>query len=161
MPEYRPCIATEYVNKLSPSESLQCRIKVNPEEVKHNAIFHHWSERFWTIGQSSMIGRYAGGQMSQTVGIVEYEDGTIHEHTLNEIQFTDGMFEKFRKNKKDDWILLTEDLSSYPKTNEHVLFKTTDGRIFYGIYGENSGWLTEIEEGTVMIIKGVFEWRKI
>lgn len=36
-----------------------------------------------------MIGGHAAGQMSQTVAIVEYEDGTVHEHYPSEIQFTD------------------------------------------------------------------------
>lgn len=161
MSEYRPCIVTEYINKLSPSESLTCRIEVNPKEVKRNAIFHHWSERFWTIGQSPMIGGYAGGQMSQTFGIVEYEDGTIHEHTPNEIQFTDGMAEKFRKNKKGGWNIITESKDSYPKTNEHVLFKTKDGRIFYGICGLDLDWSIEIEEEIIKIIKDVVEWKEI
>lgn len=161
MPEYRPCVVTEYVNKLSPFDSLKSRVKAKPEEVKHNAIFHRWSERFWTIGQSSMIGGYAGGQMSQTVGIVEYEDGTIHEHMPNDIQFKDGMFEKFWENKKDDWILLTELLNSYPKTNEHVLFKTKDGRIFYGICGVDLDWSIEIKEEIIAIIKDVVAWREI
>lgn len=161
MPEYRPCVVTEYVNKLSPSDSLKSRVKVKSEEVKHNAIFHHWSERFWTIGQSPMIGGYAGGQMSQTVGIVEYEDGTIHEHLPNKIQFTDGMFEKFRENKKDGWTFLTEELDSYPKTNDYVLFRTIDGGVYYGNYGTDLYWYIETEEGLVKTTKGVVMWRKI
>lgn len=35
------------------------------------------------------------------IAVVEYEDGTIHEHLPQEIQFTDGKVEKIFKNKKD------------------------------------------------------------
>ena len=99
--------------------------------------------------------------MSQTVAIVEYEDGTIHEHLPSEIQFTDGVFEKFRKNKKDDWILLTEELNSYPEVNENILFRTIDGGVYYGIYGADLDWHIETEEGLVKTTKGVVMWRKI
>lgn len=95
MPEYRPCIATEYVRKYLPStKTLQCCAESKPEEVKHNAIFHRWSERFWTVPESPMIGGYAAGQMSQTVAVVEYEDGTVHTHLPEEIQFCDGKVQK-------------------------------------------------------------------
>lgn len=58
-----------------------------PEE--HKGYFHKWSDHFWTIGESPMPGGHAAGQMSQTFAIVEYEDGTVHEHLPSEIQFMD------------------------------------------------------------------------
>lgn len=163
MPEFRPCIVTEYINKLYPSESLTCRIEVKPEVIKHNALFHCWSGYFCSIDHSSVIKECTSsqGQIFHMVAIVEYEDGTIHEHSPWTIQFTDDMVEKFRKNKKDGWNTLTETKDSYPKTNEHVLFKTKDGRIFYGICGIDLDWSIEIEEGIIKIIKDVVEWREI
>lgn len=54
---------------------------------KHNAYFHGWHDKFWTV-PAFMIGD-VGGQMSQTYGIVEYEDGSIHEHLPEEMRFMD------------------------------------------------------------------------
>lgn len=65
-------------------------MRVIQEAAEQKALFHHWSERYWTVGESPLVGGYSAGQMSQTVGIVEYEDGTVHEHLPQEIRFVDG-----------------------------------------------------------------------
>lgn len=153
--EYRTCIATEAVYPGTRTHGFI-------ENIKHNAVFHLWAERQIFCQQSPTV--YYYGQPSitkQTVAIVEYEDGTIHEHLPREIQFTDGKAENFSKNKKDDWNKLTEDTDSYPETYENVLFKTSDGRIYYGCCGTDLDWSIEIENGIVKIIKDVVEWRKI
>lgn len=59
------------------------------EAEEHKGFFHRWHEKFWTIGASPLIGGFSDGQMSQMVGIVEYEDGSVHEHLPSEIHFTD------------------------------------------------------------------------
>lgn len=84
MNELRPCIVRK--QKSAAYERYMPAAK-KPEE--HKGYFHKWSERFWTIGESPMTGGHAAGQMSQTVAIVEYEDGTVHEHLPSEIQFMD------------------------------------------------------------------------
>ena len=96
-----------------------------------------------------------------TIAIVEYEDGTIHEHLPQEIQFTDGMVENISKNKKDDWNELTEDTDSYPEVYQNVLFKTSDGRIYYGYFDVMLIWGIEIENEKFYKIKDVVEWKKV
>lgn len=92
---------------------------------------------------------------------MEYEDGTIHEHLPQEIQFTDGMVENISKNKKDDWNELTEDTDSYPEVYQNVLFKTSDGRIYYGYFDVMLIWGIEIENEKFYKIKDVVEWKKV
>lgn len=94
-PEYRPCIVTIYGEWEKVSGEYQRKIKET-----HNALFHCWYERFWTA-VSPMIGRYVEGQMSKTVAIVEYEDGTIHEHDPFEIRFTDGKTKNYLTENDD------------------------------------------------------------
>lgn len=43
----------------------------------------------WVVEPSPMIGGHSGGQMSLTLAIVEYEDGTVHEAYPHEVVFTD------------------------------------------------------------------------
>lgn len=153
--EYRPCIATQTVY---PGTGTQGFV----ENIKHNAVFHLWTERQIFCQQSPTV--YYYGQPSitkQTVAIVEYEDGTIHEHLPREIQFTDGKAENFSKNKKGVWNKLTEDTDSYPETYENVLFKTSDGRIYYGCCDSECKWEIELDNENIMLIDDVVEWREI
>ena len=90
MEDLRPCI----IHIPEKEESYRTvygerRRRVVQEAEEHIGYFHKWSDRFWVVVESPMVGRHAAGQISQTVGIVEYEDGTVHEHLPNEIQFTD------------------------------------------------------------------------
>lgn len=65
---YRPCI----VRKANRNKTMKRGQVVNQEEFKdYRAVFHRWSERSWTVGESLMIAGHAGGQISQTVAIVE------------------------------------------------------------------------------------------
>ncbi len=90
MSELRPCIVRTDEETITSRNCLgECKTKIIKEATEHKGYFHKWSDRFWTIGESPMIGGYAAGQMSQTVAIVEYEDGTVHEHYPSEIRFTD------------------------------------------------------------------------
>lgn len=154
MPEYRPCIVTETIY---PSVRTQEII----ESKKHNAMFHFWTERN-RFYQQPFSGIYTQPNfMNLTVAIVEYEDGTIHECLIPEIQFTDGKAEKISKNKKDDWNKLTDDTDSYPESYENVLFKTNDGRIYYGYCDTECEWEIELENEHIHRIKDVEEWRRI
>ena len=80
MGKLRPCIVR--IPELKVHETTIRKTK----ELK--GYFHKWSDRL-IIGKSPTDGGYATGEMYQTVGIVEYEDGTVHEHYPSEIRFTD------------------------------------------------------------------------
>ena len=154
MPEYRPCIITETIYPFVGTQGLI-------ESKKHNAVFHFWTERRRFYSQP-FSGIYTQPSfMNQTIAIVEYEDGTIHEHLPHEIRFTDGMSEKISKNKKDGWNKLTEDTNSYPETYEKVLFKTNEGIIYYGCCNTENEWKIELGGGQSYWIKNVIEWRKV
>lgn len=82
MSDLRPCIVrTKREINSGTNHILQFEI------MEHKGHFHKWYDRFWTT-PAIMIGD-VGGQMSQCFGVVEYEDGSIHEHLPEEIQFTD------------------------------------------------------------------------
>lgn len=152
--EYRPCIVTETIY---PCPGTQGMFK----NKKHEAVFHCWTER-QRFYQQPFSGIYTQPNfMNQTIAIVEYEDGTIHEHLPQEIQFTDGMVENISKNKKDSWNKLTEDTDSYPETYENVLFRTSDGRIYYGYFNVMLIWGIDIENEKFYEIKDVVEWKKV
>lgn len=65
-PELRPCL-------------------VNGEK----AYFHRWSEHSYIVAPSLMIGGHSGGQVQDTVGIFEKEDGTVFEAHPTDVQFLD------------------------------------------------------------------------
>lgn len=90
--EYRPCIVSVRIN-----ERVRGACKKQYEE--HRALFHRWSERYWTT--AALFVNEVSGQQSHTVGIVEYEDGTIHEHYPQEIQFTDGKAKEVLKENSE------------------------------------------------------------
>lgn len=152
--EYRPCIVTETIYPCSGTQGML-------KNKKHEAVFHCWTER-QRFYQQPFSGIYTQPNfMNQTIAIVEYEDGTIHEHLPQEIQFTDGMVEKISKNKKDGWNKLTEDTDSYPEAYENVLFRTSDGRIYYGYFNVMLIWGIDIENEKFYEIKDVVEWKKV
>lgn len=101
MNELRPCTVhipeeTERYRNFGEEEIIT---KVVRKAETRNGYFHKWSDRYWTIGASPMVGGYSAGQMSETVAIVEYEDGTVHEHLPHEIQFTDRETHNGRKRE--------------------------------------------------------------
>lgn len=54
------------------------------------ALFHCWEQRSEVIPPSPMVGGHSGGVVSLNLGIIEREDGTIHEAYPEEIRFIDG-----------------------------------------------------------------------
>lgn len=54
------------------------------------AIFHKWNTFKNVIPASPMIGGAPGGQIEYTLGMVEFEDGTIAEVAPHKIRFTDN-----------------------------------------------------------------------
>lgn len=111
--EYRPCIVRVRIN-----ERVKGVCKNQYEE--HRALFHRWSERYWTT--AALFVNEVAGQQSHTVGIVEYEDGTIHEHYPQEIQFTDG------KAKE----VLKEDSESHSQTVQQAAITLRDELLKHG-----------------------------
>lgn len=72
--ELRPCIVREIVENISDDGDVGVSFRT------HNGFFHRWYE-------SSM--EKNGSKINHIFGIVEYEDGTVHNHYPSEIQFTD------------------------------------------------------------------------
>jgi hypothetical protein len=68
---------------------------------EYRVLFHCWSDRYWTT--VALLANEVPGQQSHPVGIVEYEDGTIHEHYPLEIQFTDGKAKEALKENSESY----------------------------------------------------------
>ena len=49
-----------------------------------------------------MRGGHAAGQISETFGIVEYEDGTIHEVEPTQIRFADNAMREYAFPKMEE-----------------------------------------------------------
>ena len=97
--QLRPCVVTipeKYsFREVKTKESSKFEPYVAKNQEKHNALFHRWHESFWTIGESPLVGGPSAGQMSALSGVVEYEDGTVHQVNAEWIQFVDGMTNDF------------------------------------------------------------------
>lgn len=59
------------------------------------ALFHRWEDRAQTVPESHLRGGPSAGQVWAVLGIVEYEDGTVHEAYPCEIIFIDDEFKKY------------------------------------------------------------------
>ena len=70
-------------------------IKIIEEEREIKALFHYWGHRSEVVGESPLRGGHPGGQVSATFGIVEYEDGTIHEVEPTQIRFVDNAMNEY------------------------------------------------------------------
>lgn len=64
------------------------------------ALFHCWSVRAY-VRSGLMIGT-ASGQMIDTYGIVEYEDGSVSEVEPNEIRFADNLINEYCFSESED-----------------------------------------------------------
>lgn len=155
--KYRPCIATERVRNLVPSQGTAHLLDIREETIEHTALFHVWSHISSTHAPVA-FGQF-GGQSSTPIGIVEYEDGTIHVHRPEDIRFTDGM--AIKKIQKDEWKKLTKDTDSYPESYKNVLFRTSDGRIYYGCCDTECEWEIELENESIFRIKDVIAWKEL
>ena len=51
----------------------RCRFK----DSSFKGYFHCWTHEAWVVEPSLMIGGTSGGQVSTTLGIVEYDDGYV------------------------------------------------------------------------------------
>ncbi len=59
------------------------------------ALFHRWQTISQVVAPSYMVGGHPGGQLTETVGIVEYEDGTIGQPFPASIRFCDPPHKDF------------------------------------------------------------------
>lgn len=77
--EYRPCIV--------------CGKK---------ALFHRWVDKAHVVSESALRGGHPAGQLWVVVGIVEYEDGTVHEAYPDEIRFVPGKIRDYSFGELED-----------------------------------------------------------
>lgn len=77
--EYRTCTVMETIN--------------DGRTIEYEALFHQWIVHSGTYLNQGFLTQYENGLFV----IVEYEDGTIHEHLPEKIKFIDGMVKKFCK----------------------------------------------------------------
>lgn len=53
-------------------------------------LFHCWSTESKVIPPSNLRGGHSGGTISETVGILEFEDGHLEKLSINDFRFIDG-----------------------------------------------------------------------
>lgn len=70
---------------------------INDKKGDHirKALFHCWEHVAEIVGPSIMNGGHQGGVVQGEVAIVEYDDGTVHRHNPERIQFADDTSELF------------------------------------------------------------------
>lgn len=100
--DYRPCIVRipEERKYFYENHKRKYRVKNSAQDVK--ALFHCWSYRSELVGESLLRGGHPGGQVSATFGLVEYEDGTIHEVESQNIRFVDGRINEYGFWEEED-----------------------------------------------------------
>lgn len=85
----RPC----KVKFRIPDEKKPYTFKKEPE-IK-NALFHTWAHESSVVPESPLAGGHKGGVVSYTVGIVEFEDGTVHMLSPECITFIDDKHQEY------------------------------------------------------------------
>lgn len=66
-----------------------------------NALFHRWSNVSDVIPPSILKGGHSGGVIAYTVGIVEFEDGTICEVRTADIRFIDHPHKQYTFDERE------------------------------------------------------------
>lgn len=59
------------------------------------ALFHRWNDISYIVEPSISIGGHGGGVVKHTLGMIEYEDGTIEEVAPRKIKFVAGMRQEY------------------------------------------------------------------
>lgn len=98
--DYRPCIVhipavTKPRRRHTRGTACDTYQEVIEPEKDIKALFHCWSYRSELVGESPLRGGHPGGQISATFGLVEYEDGTMHEIEPQNIRFVDGKINQY------------------------------------------------------------------
>jgi len=55
------------------------------------ALFHRWVEEAYPIGASIQSGGCPGGQIRNTFGLVEFEDGSLELASVENMRFVPGV----------------------------------------------------------------------
>lgn len=53
------------------------------------ALWHEWTTRWEIVPPSIMVGGHGGGQVSASLAVVEFEDGTVAEVYPSRVRFLD------------------------------------------------------------------------
>lgn len=69
-----------------------CMVAIRKGGDERKALFHCWSQWMDVVAPSILKGGHVGGQVSETYGIVEFEDGTVQNVYPNLIRFLDNPF---------------------------------------------------------------------
>lgn len=77
--------------------SLSMTIETRPCYVRdQKAMFHCWSQESYVVGPSPLVGGHNGGTVNKVLGVVEFEDGSVHQVYPSDIRFADGgSFEQY------------------------------------------------------------------
>lgn len=59
------------------------------------ALFHKWNEFSNVVAPGIAVGSAPGGQIKYTLGLVEYEDGTVEEVLPHSIKFIDNKIKEY------------------------------------------------------------------
>lgn len=76
-----------------------CMVAICKGGKEKKALFHCWSQWSDVVGESILKGGHKGGQISETYGIVEFEDGTVQRVYPNLIRFLDSPFVEYAWNE--------------------------------------------------------------
>ena len=130
--QVRPCIVhipEKRKNYQKKGDNLNVYDKVIEPEHEIKALFHCWNHKSELVGESPCYGVHPAGQISQTFGIVECEDGTINEVYPTQIQFVDNamreyVFPEMEKNTdkvKNEWKPLKRVNHVCPKCGQGIM----------------------------------------
>lgn len=146
-PEYRPCVITEQVFGKAFSDEVPRK-----QQRHHKALFHFWEERHQYYSNAYGNGIYAQPQhIIQTMAIVEYDDGTVHEVLPEEIRFLDDKIKEYdfktdadkEKQKVKEFKLFGEELMEQEFTEpcmncfSSVTYKRKETRPSPSVTGRN------------------------
>lgn len=76
-----------------------CMVAIRKDGKEKKALFHCWSQWSNVVGESLLKGGHKGGQISETYGIVEFEDGIVQSVYPNLIRFLDSPFVEYAWNE--------------------------------------------------------------
>lgn len=70
---------------------IEVEVELRPCKVNgKKALFHTWINKSQIVDPSPLMGGHNGGVLNYTVGIIEFENGTVEECLPNVIQFLDN-----------------------------------------------------------------------
>lgn len=80
---------------------MKIEVELRPCKVNgKKALFHTWSNKSQIVDPSPLMGGHNGGVLKYTVGIIEFENGTVEECLPNVIQFLDNKLNNYCFNEE-------------------------------------------------------------